>query len=175
MSDGLFDTFGVDADQVEVPTGGPKPGTYEATISNAEIVIGTKSDSTAVNLVISYQIPNYEYPQKEYFGLPKSKAPWDDVTVISETNGRKNTEKSVNEFKLGLLKKRLLALGVPESKVNSVKPADLIGAPVVLTLVQNKDYVNIARNNGVVAKQDSAETVLPVPEAPPADYKPAWG
>ena len=81
----------------------------------------------------------------------------------------------MNEFKLGLLKKRLLALGVPESKVNSVKPADLIGAPVVLTLVQNKDYVNIARNNGVVAKQDSAETVLPVPEAPPADYKPAWG
>lgn len=178
---GIFETFGVSADDIAVPTGGPGPGTYDAVISGARVEKGTKRDENAVNLILSYKIPNFEFAKDEYFGLPQRPEPWDKTTVIRQTpQGNDVTEDSNNRWLLGILKKRLLSLGVPEDKANKVKPEHLIGIPVVLTLVKSGEYTNIARNDGVRIKQESSTTlqspVTPtVADSAVSGFKPAWG
>lgn len=183
---GIFDTYGIDGDSVEVPSGGggPAPGVYEATILKVELENKPdKKDSSKTNyfMVFSYSIPKYEYPVREYFSLPASKGPWDNTTVIGkDPSGNPITEDSNNKWLLGLIKKRLLEIGVPESKVNEVDPiaGHLNGIEVVLTLVQNKEYVNIKRNGGVRPKINAGLSLpgaAPDPVPAPSGFKPSWG
>lgn len=180
MSESLFDSFGVSADTVEVPEfASVKPGTYTGRVLSDEIVVGTKKDPDAINLVIKYELENVPFPVQEFFGMPSRPGPWDSVTVVGKrpNNGGDITEDSQNKWLLGILKGRLVALGIPEAQVNAYKPGMLSGAPVVVTLVKNGDYTNVKRGpEGARAlpKQDSAQPTLPKPEAPQA-FTPAWG
>jgi hypothetical protein len=177
---GIFGDLGVDGTEVELPSsGGYKPGTYLAQISNAEIKVGTKKDDTAVNIILHYTLDDFpdSYAVQEYFGLPKTAAPWDNLTVIRETpQGQPVTEDSHNKWLLGILKKRLLSLGVPEEKVNDVKTENLIGIPVVIKLVKNGEYTNIARNDGVMLRPEmTAALPTPAPANAAKGFSPAWG
>lgn len=178
MTEGIFGDLGVDADEIEVPSGsgGPPPGIYPAFLSSAVVKTGTKKDETAVNIILSYTLEGetFQYPVDEYFGMPKRKGPWDKTTVIGQTpKGDDITEDSNNKWLLGIFKKRVLSLGVPEDKVNTLKLEHLIGVPVVLKLVKNGDYTNIARTDGVNLRREQTET-LPTPTASPA-FGAAWG
>ena len=43
------------------------------------------------------------------------------------------------------IKQRLSSLGVPESRMNTVEVSDLVGTPVVIKVVQNGDFTNVAK------------------------------
>lgn len=180
---GLFETYGIDATEIPESTGGIPAGTYEATVLKAEVLVGTKKDPEAINFIIYYRINGTEMDVREYFSLPRRPAPWDDTTVIRTDNfGKKVTEKSHNEWIMGNLRDRLVAIGVPPEKVNTVKPEDLQGIPVVLTLVEKDGYTNVKRGKTGARAPKAEMGALPgAPETPAsspttsAGFTPNWG
>jgi len=169
---GMFDAYGIDADAVEAVEaggGGPQPGTYPAVISGARL---NQHDDYGMALILEYKIEGYEYLVQEWFNLPNRPGPWDDTTK----DDRGYTEDQTNRRNLGLLKQRLLSVGVPETKVNEVDPVrgDLNGTEVVLTLVKNKKgYTAVAKRDGVRVKPATANS-LPEPTSPVAGFNPSW-
>lgn len=184
---GIFETYGVSANEVAEPTfAAINPGVYVGQVLNDEIVHGSKEDPDYMGFLISYQLDGVPFPIQERFGLPKTPAPWDNQTVIGTRGGGNNpqpiTQDSQNRWLMGLLKQRLLALGVPEDRINSLEPGQLTGIPVVVKLVKNGEYTNVARGpEGAKAKPQVTST-LPVATSPVAQantaqtaFNPAWG
>jgi hypothetical protein len=191
---GLFDSYGISADEVESVEGGASipPGIYQGVVLKDEIVHGSKNDDSYLGYVISYQLKNaqgvdFQYPVQERFGLPKTPRPWDSVNPLvkdgkpmTRGNGEIVTEDSQNKWLLGILKARLLALGVPESRINGVEEGMLQGIPVVVKLVKNGDYTNVARGKEgahaatAPAQQMSMPVAQPNPAQQPTAFAPAW-
>lgn len=67
------------------------------------------------------------------------------------------------ELKKSFLKRRVLSLGVPESKINSVNPGDVQGLKVVIEIVHRNGYQNIA---SVALADDTSGSVVSAPSAP---------
>lgn len=185
---GFFDAYGIAPDALPEVKGGPVEGVYEAELTGIEWDKPKKDGTAQTNCVFSYTIPGYEYPQNQMFFLPSRPGPWDDVNVINvinegQTNERKVTEKSNNEFMLAVFKKHLTTLGVPEDRLNAITRENmdtLVGTKVVLTLEKNKQgYINIARRNGVRLKKETGASgaVLPPTSAAsaPASTGALWG
>jgi len=177
---GIFDTFGVNPDEVTVPTGGgPGEGVYpNVAIKRSEIVKGEfeKGDRAGekfIKWIIGYEIPGYEFLKEEHIFLPTRPAGPDghwDTTVIGQRNGYDVSEDSQNQYNMGILKKRLLSLGIPESRLKTVVPGDLIGIDnIVLTLKKKGDWVNISE----VAIAKPTDTNLP--QADNSDLESASG
>ena len=141
---------------------------------------------------MSYQLKNaqgvdFQYPVQERFGLPKSPRPWNnteplmkDGKPITRGNGEIVTEESQNMWLLGILKARLLALGVPENRINSIEEGMLQGIPVVVKLVKNGNYTNVDRGKegahaaAPVAQQMAMPVAQTNPAQQPTAFAPAW-
>lgn len=75
--------------------------------------------------------------------------------------------KTANAFddaqKKSWLKQRITSLGVPESRLNSVEPNDLIGTEIIFTKKQKGEYHNVT-----YVEVATADNTLPVPSQPTA-------
>ena len=193
---GLFESYGISADEVEAVEGGSQiePGNYQGVVLKDEIVHGSKNDDSYLGYVISYQLKNaqgvdFQYPVQERFGLPKTPRPWDATTPLTKDgkpitrgNGEVVTEESQNKWLLGLLKTRLLALGVPENRVNAIEEGMLQGIPVVVKLVKSGNYTNVARgkegahavNAAPAQQQMGLPTPAPQAAAQTSAFTPVW-
>lgn len=156
---GLFGDLDV-AGAEELSTGVPA-GTYEAVVSAAEIVEGTKNSPDTTFLVLSYQIAGYNFPIREYKSIPKGRPETWDRTVMDTKN---RTEADRNNSSRSFLKARFESLGVPVERMNSVEPDDLVGIPVIVTVKKNAEgYSNITK----VVQPGASGATLPVAVAPP--------
>lgn len=148
---GLFDDAGIDDAELKV---GAKiePGDYPGEVSGMEVKLskektaedGTKSGGDRF-VVLSYTLAEdvSEFPIQDWFRILDEGKTFDDLDDEDDSYnvtpwGSKQTEKAFFKNAYKQLKKRLMSLGVPEDKVNSVGPDDLIGAPVIVSLVENK-------------------------------------
>lgn len=156
---GIFGDLDV-AGAEELSTGVPA-GVYPATVTNAEVVNGTKNSPDSTFLVISYTVEGYDFPIREYKQIPKGHpSSWDDN--VKDTKNK--TEKQRNNTALSFLKARLNDLGVPVERMNSLQPEYLVGTQVIVTVVKNaQGYSNITK----VAQPGDSGVTLPAATVPP--------
>lgn len=115
----------LDLEQYEDDPWKIKPDVYEATVTAVE----TKANkgNTGNFLVLTYTIqsgPNSKQTIQEWKGIPQ---PADPKNPTPE-DARKGS----------FLKQRLISLGVPLSRLNSVDTDDLVGVDVYITVGENK-------------------------------------
>lgn len=100
---------------------------YRAFVYQSEV--RTKKDDTRA-WVITYKIA----PDQKHAGQTQQE--WFDLLPKDSTAPNA-------ELKRSFLKKRILSLGVPESKIGQVNPNDLIGTEVSLTIKHKDGYQNV--------------------------------
>lgn len=133
---GLFDELDV-ASAADNPFGGVPEGVYECTVTNA--VVKESDDKfyregvKKVGLMLTYKVTDGDEAGEEiteYKAIPR---PEDKDNPTSD-------ERRAMSF----LKQRMLSLGIPENRVNSVEPDDLIGLDCYVTVKKGKnDYMNV--------------------------------
>lgn len=123
------DPFGIPAD------------TYDAVIS--DIIIKepkqvTDDKGAAPFFILEYTIEGGDYDsktQQEWKRMPS--------TDSNDPGYRLSAE---GKQRASFIKSRLLSLGIPESRVDTVGRDDLIGIKVRITIKKNGDYTNIPQN-----------------------------
>ena len=105
------------------------PGTYNAIVSSVGEETSQKGNR---GLVFKYTITGDDDPMagrevSEWKNIPKDP---------STTEGQRA---------LSFIKMRLQSLGVPNNRLNSTEPDDLIGTEVVITVVEKDGYTNIRK------------------------------
>lgn len=122
MTDGFLNDLGLE--DVNADPNYIADGKYRAFVYNSEV--RTKKDDSK-SWVLSYKIADGQkhsgQQQQEWFDL--------------------NPQGANAELKRSFLKRRVLSLGVPESKIGSVQPNDLIGLEVSITIKHKDGYQNI--------------------------------
>jgi hypothetical protein len=171
---GLFGDLDV-ASAPEIESG-IKPGAYNAKVLSVVMQEGSKNNPDKNFLVFEYESPQWPFSLSEYKEIPKgSPGAWD--RTVSDAKGR--TEFERNTSAMSYIKARLLSLGVPESRVNTVDPSELVGLNVIVKVKQNGEYSNIT---SVTVPQASGVTLptgntgaAPVASAPAAGVNPFGG
>ena len=112
------------------------PGTYHATVS--EVKVKGSKDQTKKGLQITYTILTCdENPAM----AGRTVSEW---KTIPEPDDPKNP--TADDAKaMSFLKMRLLSLGIPENRMNTVEFVDLQGVEVVITVEKNNGYTNVKR------------------------------
>lgn len=146
----LLDDY-VDLDPIEAPSYDVPDNIYEFSLGDARIQEGTKNDPDKVALIFEYKLQDENdksYTYSEWFFLPA------DANILTDRDKQS----------LGYLKLRLISLGVPESEVNEVEAADLIGTygtlQIKTTVSKGRQFQNI-RNLRV--EENPEETVVAAP------------
>lgn len=105
--------------------------TYEADLYKVEVK-KDKNDNLGMSFV--YKISSGEH-------VDKTVSEWKAIPQPTDPKNLTPEEKKAASY----LKMRLSSLGVPESRMNSVEPEDLMGLPVVIKVTVNGEYTNVAR------------------------------
>lgn len=106
---------------------------YEATVT--DVRVGKTRDESKVGMTFIYTIQSGEYEGQDI-------TEWKQIPTPADPHNLTTDEKRSMSF----LKQRLLSLGVPEDRMNSVKEDELIGADVVVTVKPGKNgYTNVSR------------------------------
>jgi hypothetical protein len=129
MTEGLFaglDMNTVPSDPFNVP-----PDAYECTVSDVRIET-TKGTTPNTGMVFEYTVRTGDHAGKKI-------KDWKTFPQIAP--GTKPTPEELGQ--LSWIKSRMLSLGVPEEKINSVTPDFFKGIDVIVTTVKNGDYVNV--------------------------------
>lgn len=160
---GLLADYGIDTDDIEVPSFEIEDGIYHFVIGDVFVQHGTKADPDGPDsIVISYRLSDEEgdadgQEKREYFNLPVDpEAPTEDEAK-----------------KLGWYVSRIMSLGFKRTEVNSVDRDDLIGLTGTMQLVhvagkgknKGKEFQNI-RNLRVSedgARVDVSDAPAPAP------------
>lgn len=100
-------------------------GTYPAYVFKSEI--RTKKDETK-SWVLTFKIAP---ESNKHAGQTQQE--WFDLKPVGENA----------EMKKSFLKKRVLSLGVPEAKIPTFSPNDVLGTKVSMSIVHRKGYQNI--------------------------------
>lgn len=100
----------------------------------------SKNKVSKLGMTIVYKISEGDYEGRQV-------QEWKQIPEPVDPKNLTEDEKK----SLSYLKTRMLSLGVPENRVNSVGPDDLIGSEVVITLVSKGEYQNVRK---VVPKAD---------------------
>jgi hypothetical protein len=107
-------------------------GVYEVFVT--ECVVGLTKKEDKLGMTLTYTIdggPKDKSKISEFKHVPR---PSDDLTSDQRERAK------------SFLKQRLASLGVPEDKMNSLYPADLIGTAAAITVVTNKEgYTNVTK------------------------------
>lgn len=136
MSEGFLSGLGLD--EVEgLPNGG-----YNAFVFDAKVV-SLKDAAKGKRLVITYKIADGKF-KGETVDEWKSCNPFDDYKTK------------------GWLKKRILSLGVPEDRIDSLSPTDLVGTEVFIKVKKNGDFINVndVQLGFVKSEEESMEAAL---------------
>lgn len=131
---GDVDLASVDADAAL----GLPDDTYEAEITKVESRVAKASGNT--NLMITYGVTGGDCKGEEvteFLRIPESD---DDSRDALKARAR--------------IKNRLMDLNVPESRLNTVEPDDLVGTEVYVTTKRNGEYTNVR----TVRFNDGADT-----------------
>lgn len=126
-------------DPFEVP-----PNVYNAVVS--DVKVGPTKDQSKVGMTIVFTIESDD----EHSG--KSVREWKHIPQPADPKNPSGEDKRAMSF----LKSRLVDLGIPAERVNSVTPEDLIGKEVTIDVRKGKgDFTNV---NKVTLRQDVAAT-----------------
>jgi hypothetical protein len=123
MSDGFLNDLGLD--NVEADPNYISDGTYPAFVFSADV--RTKKDKSK-SWVLTYKIAP-ESPKH----AGQQQQEWFDLEPKGENA----------EMKKSFLKRRVLSLGVPEDKINSLQPNDVVGIKVAMSIVHRNGYQNV--------------------------------
>ncbi len=124
----------VEADPNSIPD-----GRYEGKVLRSQYVHVPKSNT--VSHVITYQVTSGDHKgasRDEWFRLGTGPQFAEDGKTIVGLD-----EFTMSDQQKSWYKKRFLDLGVPEDKVDSVEPGDLVGIPVAFGVKRNGEYVNV--------------------------------
>lgn len=102
---------------------------YEAFVTATKVGLTKKEDK--LGLTIEYTIDGGDHNGKkvsEFKHVPRAS---DDMEPADRARAA------------SFLKQRLSSLGVPDSKMNALDPADLVGIPVVIEVLTKDGYTNI--------------------------------
>lgn len=130
---GDLDIANAEDDPFSIP-----PGTYEATVSDVEVK--DNKDKTLKGLWITYTVIGETENGKKVSEWKTIPAPADPKNPSAE-----------DKRSMSFLKMRLSSLGIPESRMNSVQPEDLIGTDVAITVKKNGEYTNVTKVEPLVA------------------------
>lgn len=129
---GLFDELDI-AGAADDPFNIPD-NTYAAVVYKVE---SKKNSKGNMGLTITYKIMGGEQnglQVTDYLRMPSKT----DETPL---------EGAERERALSYIKRRLNDLGVPEVRMNTVEPADLVGTECYITTKKNGDYTNVREVN----------------------------
>lgn len=104
------------------------------------------------SLVITYKMADDDVNPKV------QKDEWRGIPVVTADGKFASDKDSTNAT---WLKRRLLSLGVPESKINDLEPKDLIGLEVYVTFKTNEQWQNVVKVelvNGATGNSAPAQT-----------------
>lgn len=126
----IFGDLDVDLDDVSGDPFEIKDGTHKAVVSGFEL---KESNAGNKGISITYSLsdpddPSHGLTVKEWKALPSETM---DTTTLKNTKN--------------WLKQRLLSLGVPENRCNTVTAEDVMGVQVVVTTKKNGDFTNVNR------------------------------
>ena len=127
-----------------------EPGTYEANVYDVEVKPTKAGDKTG--MYIYYKIDGGDFDGntlQEFKEIPQPKDPKNPTADEKKT--------------ASWLKMRLVSLGVPSNRLNSLDPKDLIGTPVTVTIARNGEYTNIQK---VALRSDNGFTGSGVQDNP---------
>lgn len=127
------------------------PGTYPATVS--DVVVKESKDKTKTGLNFTYTITG-EGPM-----VGRNVSEW--KTLPTPANPKNPTAEEAQA--LSFLKMRLASLGIPEARMNSIVPEDLVGIDVVITVKQKDEYTNVTKV--VLADESSNNAAMDNPFA----------
>jgi hypothetical protein len=105
--------------------------TYEANIYSAEI---KRDKNENLGLELIYKIANGEHEGKTV-------REWKVVPEPADPKNMTADEKKQTSY----LKMRLRSFGVPESRMNSMNINDILGLEVIIKVIINGEYTNVAR------------------------------
>lgn len=100
--------------------------TYRCTISGA--VVAPTKDESKVGITFKYTVREGHYTGREL-------QDWKEVPPKLPEGVEPDADYMQ---KLAFLKQRMLSFGIPESRINQTKPADVIGIDILVTLVKSK-------------------------------------
>lgn len=109
-------------------------GMYDFTLTKVEKVKGKGDNESKNYLVLTFTVDDGEYAGK--------------VVKDQKWIPDRDDESSEAADAASYLKMRLLQLGIPESRVNSVSRDDLVGIEVTAAVVKNGEYTNLSRKKG---------------------------
>ncbi len=140
---GLFGELDVQSaadDPFKVPA-----NVYEATVTDVEVK--PTQDNSKVGMTIIYTV-TADSAEGEHVG--KTVREWKQIPQPADPKKLSADDKRAMSF----LKSRLLDLGIPENRINTVEPGDLIGKDVTIQVKEGKnDFMNVAK---VTLKQNVA-------------------
>lgn len=108
------------------------PGTYPATVSDVEVK--DNKDKTLKGLWITYTVQGEQETGKKVTEWKTIPSPVDPKNPSAQ-----------DQRDMSFLKMRLKSLGVPETRMNTLQPEDLVGTDVVITVKKNGGYTNITK------------------------------
>lgn len=161
---GLLDAYGIDTDNLEVPSYDIEDGWYKFVISDAYVKEGSQNNPDLSWLIIDYQLEDEE-------GNPKGKT--SDLFQLPE-DPENPTE--AEQKKLGWYVARMLNLGFKRDEINDVEREDLIGLTGALQLAtrkgkganKDKEYQNIVKLTGDPMEESEAPAAPAAPAKKPA-------
>lgn len=154
---GLLDAYGINTDNVEVPSYEVEDGWYRFTIGDCYVKEGSANNPDLSWLIIEYQLEDEEGNAKgktsDLFQLPE------DPEAPNEDELRK----------LGWYVARMTQLGFKRDEVNEIEREDLIGLTGTLQLATRpgrgknagKDYQNIVKLSGDPVSHDTDDEEAP--------------
>lgn len=123
---GELDVASASDNPFEVP-----PNTYNGYLT--DVKVGPTKNGDKVGMTLIYTVDGGEYDGR-------SVSEWKEIPQPSNPKSLTAEEKRAASY----LKRRLLDLGIPESRMNSVSPDDLIGTALVFTVKEGKNgYMNV--------------------------------
>ena len=146
MSEGLFGDLDI-ASASDDPFGIPLD-TYEAVVSKVEKTRNKNDDGDF--LVFYYNITG----GAAYTAIGQDVQEWKKIPTKAELESDDKETKGKAERGMSFIKQRLISLGVPEARVNQVKPEDLVGTEVYAKIGPgNQGYPSVKE---VKLREDSA-------------------
>ena len=142
---GLFgdvDVASASDDPFKVPS-----GVYQAILSDVEVK--PTNDKSKVGMTLIFTLEGNEGDEAEHNG--KQVREWKEIPTPADPKNLSPDDKRAMSF----LKSRLLDLGIPEDRVNSVEPDDLKGKEVTIQVKEKGEFTNI---NKVTLLQSGAAT-----------------
>jgi hypothetical protein len=114
----LLSEFGIDANEIELPSYDLEDGIYDFEVGNVYVKNGSKTHPDRSWIIMEYIVGDGGTRKSELFELPK--------------DPQNMTDKEAQRISYYI--SRLMDLGVPREKVNDVDGEDLIGIRGTLTL-----------------------------------------